>query len=436
MDVVVGAGVAGLGASVALRALKCSPQFRHLESSSVPFGHCRSFQIAGHPQFFFDEGPHVSFTKNEYAKRVFHASAGVVNGFVPHIENFADGSWIPHPVQNHLAFVPEILKQKILSEIQNPVNFAEPKNYEEWLYGAFGKRFSQAFPFRYTRKYWTVEPKDMTTDWIASRIHPATKDEMLLGSVEKQNRTKEVHYISQFFYPAEGGFESFFKAFLHKNIEYSQAVVSLSLEKKSLQLASGESLKFSNLYTSIPLDNLLRMITPPSEELVAISDGLLCTSLQIFSIIYKPKSDSFTSHWGYVYDEEIPFARFYFPHLLQNINSEYRAIQVEVYSSKFKPFQNEESLFDRIILGLKQMGILCESDIVKSESRHCSHANVVFNRGRTQLVDRALGILNSHSVYPIGRFGKWAYLWSDDSFLDGMRAVNSVYGLDNETLDP
>jgi protoporphyrinogen oxidase len=438
MDVVVGAGVAGLGASLALRELSknAGTQFRHLESRSTPFGHCRSFKIPGYPQFVFDEGPHVSFTKDAYAKRVFHESAGGVNGIVPQIENFAQGVWIPHPVQNHLAYLPDSIRTQILEEIQEEATpAAEPKNYEEWLYSAFGKSFSHAYPFRYTRKYWTVEPKAMTTDWIAARIHPATKEEMVMGASEKQSRTKDVHYISRFYYPSEGGFESFFKAFLHDKIEYSQTLTSVSLASQEIQLASGQTQKFSNLFTSIPLDRLLGLISPQTPELREIADGLLCTSLEIFSIIFKPRADSFTSHWGYVYDEDIPFARFYFPHLLQQVDTELRAIQVEIYSSKLMPAGARETSINKVVDGLSRMGILNASDVVKYDSRKCSHANVVFTENRAALVDRALIILNRHSIYPIGRFGKWAYLWSDDSFLDGIKTVNTVYNASSASFE-
>ena len=42
-----------------------------------------------------------------------------------------------------------------------------PQNYGEWLHLAF-KVFAENFPYAYTRKYWTVDPVELTTDWVCS----------------------------------------------------------------------------------------------------------------------------------------------------------------------------------------------------------------------------------------------------------------------------
>ena len=35
------------------------------------------------------------------------------------------------------------------------------------------------------------------------------------------------------------------------------------------------------------------------------------------------------------------------------------------------------------------------------------------------IVKKASRVLKNHNIYQIGLYGKWKYMWSDQSFLDG-----------------
>ena len=75
--VVLGTGMAGLGAATVLR--ESGAPFLVLDRATRPGGHTITHH---HPAgFLFDDGPHVSFTKDERIRRILNETvAGRANG--------------------------------------------------------------------------------------------------------------------------------------------------------------------------------------------------------------------------------------------------------------------------------------------------------------------------------------------------------------------
>ena len=91
MYTIIGAGLAGISAAFHLN----DPQTLIYEKKAYVGGHVYSELING---FTWDEGPHVSFTKNTYVENIF---ADNINGeFLEYpvvTSNYFKGHWIPHP---------------------------------------------------------------------------------------------------------------------------------------------------------------------------------------------------------------------------------------------------------------------------------------------------------------------------------------------------
>jgi protoporphyrinogen oxidase len=172
---ILGTGMAGFGAN---RRLKEEPVEVVLsDKNSYYGGHTASHRIE--PGFIFDEGPHVSFTKD---KRFQHILAENVGGQFEtvkyNLNNYWRGHWVTHPVQNHLHGLPADLVASIIKEVAalQATHQAETYNCEEWLLGSYGKTFATTFPLVYTEKYHTTSAANMTTEWIGPRMYrPAWK---------------------------------------------------------------------------------------------------------------------------------------------------------------------------------------------------------------------------------------------------------------------
>jgi protoporphyrinogen oxidase len=142
---ILGTGMAGCGAIHRLAGESLEPTV--FDKATYFGGHTASFSHAG--GYTFDEGGHVSFTKNKRLREVFAQNVGgefeVVNA---HINNYWRGHWIKHPAQCNLYGLPADLVARIIGDFVDAQN-APPTtilNYQDWLLSAYGKTFAETFP--------------------------------------------------------------------------------------------------------------------------------------------------------------------------------------------------------------------------------------------------------------------------------------------------
>ena len=149
--VVLGTGMAGFGASFRLNAEGIRPVV--YDKNSYYGGHTASF--SDEHGFLFDQGPHISFTKDPRIQDLF---AGYVEQKYESVQinlnNYWRGIRITHPVQLHLNALPKDLIVEIIADFVKE-HSVERKiaNYEDWLIASYGRKFAELFPMTYTRKY-------------------------------------------------------------------------------------------------------------------------------------------------------------------------------------------------------------------------------------------------------------------------------------------
>src|SRR5215204_1398405 len=168
--VILGSGVAGLGAANALNEEGIRP--RLYDSRPKPGGLTSSFDRGD--GFVFDEGVHISFTVNPRVKELFAKSVdGLYETGQVYCNNYWRGHWIKHPAQVNLHGLPVDLVVNCIKDFVEASNNPNPviESYEDWLLAAFGKTFTENFPAIYTVKYHTTEARNMTTDWLGPRLY-------------------------------------------------------------------------------------------------------------------------------------------------------------------------------------------------------------------------------------------------------------------------
>ena len=79
-------------------------------------------------------------------------------------------------------------------------------DYETWLRRSYGDTFAETFPMTYGRKYHTTPMANLTTDWVGPRMYRPTLEEALRGALATAP-VRNLHYVTQFRYPTEGGDE-------------------------------------------------------------------------------------------------------------------------------------------------------------------------------------------------------------------------------------
>ncbi len=400
------------------------------DKNSYYGGHTASFRHEG--GFLFDIGPHISFTKNERIQEMFAESVGgEYENIQIRLNNYWRGHWPVHPVQLHLHGLPEDVVIKVIEDFVAASHEPEReiRNYADWLYASFGKTFAEQFPMQYTRKYHLTTAENMSTDWLGPRIYRPSLEEVLRGALSPS--APNIHYITHFRYPTQGGFAAYLKKFVPLGeIRLEHELVGLDPVARQLTFRNGHRASYDGVVSSIPLTDLVPMIAGAPDDVVAAAGRLACSTCVLVNVAVD-REDLSEAHMSYFYDEDIRFTRLSFPHMLSRTNVPPGAgsIQAEVYySKKYRPLDVEpESLIEPVIADLKKVGLLRETDrILFKNAFLVPYANVIFDLDRAKALETVHGYLDDINVSYCGRYGDWGYMWTDESFISGERAAETA----------
>jgi protoporphyrinogen oxidase len=385
-----------------------------------------------HPEgFVFDKGPHVSFTKDERIQKLFADSVdGQFETVQYHLDNYWNGHRLPHPVQtNMFGLPPEVITKVITDFIKQSAIQLEIRNYADWLVASYGEYFAEQFPFRYTRKYHTAEPKDLTTDWIGPRMYRPSLEEMLRGALAPA--TRNVHYITGFRYPSRGGFMSYIEKWARDvTMKLNHRVTLIDPANRMLTFANGRQEAYDGLVSSIALPDLLPLVAGAPADVLAATKSLACSGCVLVNIgVNRP--DLSRAHISYFYDDDIVFSRASHPHLMSANNAPpgCGSIQAEIYfSPKYKPLSGKpEDYIEPTLRDLRRCGILREDDqILFKQAMLCDYANIIFDHDRTQALQVVHGFLDDVGIRYCGRYGEWGYMWTDESYKSGEIAATKA----------
>jgi len=130
--------------------------------------------------------------------------------------------------------------------------------------------------------------------------------------------------------------------------------------------------------------------------------------------------------WYYIYDEEYLPARCYSPSMKSpdNVPNGCSSVQFEIYFSREKALALEgNELIDHIVDKGVEMKLFSKEDIVVKDARILPYGNVVFYNGMESDRKIVQDYLESVNIHRVGRFGEWAYLWTDQSLLSGKKVA-------------
>ncbi len=425
---ILGSGMAGFGAAHRLHV----EGHRAVLYEKRPYygGHTASYAFAN--GFTIDEGPHVSFTNVERIQKLLADSVNQkFERLRTKVNNHWKGHWIKHPAQCNLYGLPQDLTINILKDFIHAQHheYGEIKNYRDWLHASFGKTFAETFPMEYTVKYHTTTADNMSTDWVGPRLYRANIEEVLRGALSPS--TPDVHYIDQFRYPSHGGFVSYLQMFMEQaNLHLDHELVEIHPSRKELRFKNGKVAPYDHLVSSMPLPDLIKMIVGVPVDVLEASQKLSCSTVVIVSIGVN-RADLIDAHWTYFYDRDYFFTRLSTPHLQSphNVPPGCGSLQAECYySAKYRPLdRTPDECIEPVIQDLKRCGVLREEDTVLfKHSMLVPYANVIFDLERAPALRVVHGYLDDIGIAYCGRYGDWAYIWTDESFMSGENAAQKV----------
>lgn len=416
MTIILGAGISGISASYHLNQKGIENIV--FEKDDDWGGLCGNFEING---FRFDKAIHLSFTNNEHVKDLFSKSCEYII-HNPLAYNYYKGSWLKHPAQNNLEPLSLIEKIEIISDFADNSNKKDNiENYEEWLKAQYGDYFSENFPISYTKKYWTLEAKELSTTWVGNRMYQPNIKEVLKGAFEKE--TPNTYYASEMRYPLKGGYKSFLN-YMRKDcdIRLNKKVIEIDIKNKIVYFEDNTNQNYDYLISSVPLPQYKNLIKDVPIEVKNACDKLKYTSVALVSIgLNKPNIPKHL--WFYIYDEDILASRCYSPSIKspENAPNKCSSFQFEIYFSKDKPLAlSNDGLIEHIVDKSEKMRVFYKEDIVIKDCRILEYGNVIFYHGMEDDKKIVLDYLKKLNIKTVGRFGKWEYLWSDQSLMSGV----------------
>ena len=426
--VVLGAGIAGCGAAHRLRVQGVSSTL--YEKNSYAGGHTYTYQEAG--GWVFDEGPHISFTKNEEIRQLL--ADNVDNRYVTgqvRLNNHWKGHWIKHPAQVHLHGLPTDLIVECIKDFVDAQKIGDGPvaNYQEWLYRAYGKTFAETFPMEYGLKYHTTPASNMSTDWLGPRFYRPTLEEVLKGAFSSDSQA--VHYVTDFRYPTREGFLAYLKKFFDAStIKLDHKVTELDPKRKQVRFSNGTVVPYEGVVSSIPLPDLIPLIVGAPTDVLEAAQRLACTTVVIVTVGVN-RTDISDTHWTYFYDRDYIFSRVSLPHLQSPHNAPpgCASIQAECYfSKKYKPLDKEPKAYVKtVVADLRRCGFIRPDDkILMEHVMVVPYANIIFDLERAAALKTVHGYLDDLGIGYCGRYGDWGYLWTDESLISGERAAQKV----------
>ncbi len=415
---VLGAGPAGI--SAAYHAGKAGKETVLLEARERYGGLCDHFHKGG---FRFDHAVHFAFSKNEAYSALLEKTDLITHRPEPY--NYEQGRWLKHPVQNNLYPLPAEEKvEAIKSFIERPAR-EEGSDYRSWLYEQFGQVIADRYPARYTLKYWTVPPENLSTDWIGNRLYRPALEEVLFGALTGD--TPLTYYLPELYYPRRGGFRAIFEPLVEDlDLRTGKEVVRIDTQRQVVECRDGSKEHYEHLVSSLPLPEIAKMIDNAPAPVLEAAGGLWATAIALVSIGLKvPQAGDHL--WFYIYDQEILPARGHAPYRKSpdNVPEGCSSLQFETYFSRHKPLpMAEETLLEHVMRAAEKMGLFKTSDLAVIDCRILPYANVVFEKGMQAKRRIVLEFLKEKGILSVGRFGEWDYLWTDQCYLSGKKVEN------------
>ena len=416
-NVILGAGIAGISAAYHLKQKGENSVI--FEKDNDWGGLCGFFEIDG---FRFDRFVHFTFAKDEKIAELF-AKSSPLYAHPPVSYNYWRGCWLKHPAQNNLAPLPIEEKVKIIDSFVNRPrkDVAEISDYAEWLRVQYGDYFAENFPFAYTRKYWGVEAKQLETKWVGNRLHVSPLPEVLRGAFAEQ---QENFYYTKFMnYPKKGGFRSIMNECRKGlDIRLNKKAVRIDTAAKQVEFADGTVENYDNLISSLPLPEIIKMISDVPENVQNAAKQLRWTCGYQVSLGFN-RPDVAKYLWFYIYDEDVPPARVYSPNLKSPDNAPEgcSSLQAEIFFANDVKVVDKNIILQKTVEKLKEICQFNDSDVVVKDIRFEPYANIIFTPEIYESRKVVREWLQARGIKTIGRFGEWDYLWSHQAFESGMK---------------
>ena len=411
---IIGAGPCGLACGRELSRLGCE-DWLILERADHPGGLASS--VVDRAGFTWDLGGHVVFSHYNAFDALLEEVMGaeILSHDRSSYVRFG-GRWIPYPFQNNLRYLPEDLVAESLQGLKDASGGTPDMDFATWMRATFGRGITRLFMEPYNHKVWATAPERMASSWIAERV--AVIDyERALDSVRNGNDDVAWGPNNRFVFPAAGGTGEIYRrlaARFERQIRYSEEVVEIDAARRSVQIGSGEELRYTSLVSTMPLDLLVASLADCPPEVRGAAAQLRHNGVYMVGVGYQtPLADE--KSWMYFPQDDAPFYRAtnFAKYSAENVpggdTARFCAYMTETSYSPEKPVSGAD-LRERVEAGLRASGVVDGRPAIASvHLEDIPYAYPVPTLERDASLSTIQPWLRQHEIFSRGRFGSWRY---------------------------
>jgi protoporphyrinogen oxidase len=422
---ILGAGLAGLGAGVQARRQGMDSLI--LEAAPRAGGLCSSTTIHGCE---FDYGPKVLLPGDpQVTAELLGFLDGNYETYPMSQQTYLAGIGLTgFPLQRHLADLPPAERDRVLADMKAawaaPVPVA---SYRDWLLNSYGRRFCETVMFPYEEKKWQVPLASMSYEWALRRPLGAGRQEILAGAYGRPATAGVYHY------PRRGSI-----AVLSEALAAQAGRILLNTEVTTIcpagryVVAAGRRYHYRHLISTLPLDRAVVMTDRLDQDLRdRAAQTLRWLSIRVFNLVFAGNCtvDATAVHFP---EPDLSFRRVC---VLERLcpalgRAGLTPISVEV---SLDPRRAEPTMDDQLGVVLRDLAKVPDFSVLGRLLAHqmltLGWAYPMQHNGLRALVDELHSHYADADIHHCGRGGNFDYCNSDAAYAQGKRAAQLALNL-------
>ena len=424
---VVGAGLCGLAAAVALAGrasvavLEAAPDVGGKAASRVRDG------------YVFDCTGHWLHLRSERVRTFVHgvlppeAWVEIERRAAVHVA----GVDVPYPFQTHLGALPPALVRDALvdfvrARIADARAQAPPRTFAEFVERRFGRTMAELFFVPYNEKLWGVPLSSLTAEWMGRFLPDPTVAQVVEGALGLEPDLRG--YNATFLYPREGGIGALARALARRLpsgvLRCGAPVVRVDPAARTATVAGGTTYAYRHMIATLPLPDLAAACEGVPPEVRAAAARLRAVDWRYLDVALE-RPPRRPEHWIYVADRTYPFFR------VGSYSNAHPPLAPPGCGSLYVELADREGPLDvdGIVAGLVRLGVIAApGDVRFVEERRIPKAYVLFDDAWAPSRDRVRDHLAGLGIDCRGRYGRWTYNSMEDCIADGLDAAAAWEG--------
>ena len=442
--VILGGGLTGLSAGYVLT--KAGLKVKVFESDATVGGLSKTILKGG---FRFDLGGHRFFTQNEKINKFV---IDLMNGELLSVNRtskiFMQNKFFDYPLKPFnamfglgVATTLKIVTDYGAEKIKRFTKEDDDISLEDWVVSNFGRTMFNLYFKEYSEKVWGVECNKISKEWVAQRIKGLSLWVAIKNAFFKFSGQKVGTLVDKFLYPPMGigqisdklkeGIEKGNSVFTNTRVaqvRHEDFVVKSLNVKNCDQIYDVEGSEF---ISSIPLTNLIRMLTPlPPEDILEAASRLKYRDFVVVTVMLNRERVTDLT-WLYLPEQDILLGRIHEPknwslHMAPEGKTH---IVSEYFCSEGDKLWNlsDEELTSITVEHLGRLGFTKKDEVIDSCIVRVPNAYPIFEVGYEGHYNKILNYLqNFKNLHIIGRSGMFRYYNMDHTIECGIEMAEKI----------